>query len=526
MTKGDKPKGKDPVLERAFRGSWSGYEKDNLFYNPDGPCPRFYNAPYLFGLDMEDDGRSAVPVDIDGDGDLDLMCLGLQGLRLFENRLPPRHFARLRLTASSGHRLALGAHVKVTAGGVTQQDYVKVTDGFQSQLPADLHFGLDAADAVTAVEVRWPTGRVERWENLPADRLIELDEGESAARVSTLPKWPEDSRPKEALPGTPAATATGFDGKRGPLAAPGRPAVLNFWSTTCAPCKRELPALGVLAGRLGPDVSFAGVCVDGVNLDAARGMAEAAGVKYPQFVADEALMAAFFGPGGSAILPSTFVFDARGRLNRVFQREVSDTEIRTLLASMAGDEPSPADLEVRANQLMESGKAAEAVPLLEWSIRIAPSRAVPYSKLGMAWFSLGELQKSIAAIQQSIQLDPDDAYAHMNLGAAFHNADQLGEAIVQYNEALRCGGEKAEFLVPLGRVFAQKNEVARAMEAFDRAIKAEPKSAAAWKWKSRLHKALGQNADAEKCLTMSLALNPSDEEAREWLKLMTGENRR
>ena len=145
------------------RSSLSGYERHHLFYNAKG---KFVQSAYVFGLDYDDDGRSAVAVDIDGDGDLDLVELTAQGLRLIENTSAPRRFARVRL-ASTRSPHALGATVALRAGGVTRRDFVKITDGFRSQVPFDLHFGLGETTTIDSLEVRWPSGKVEVWNNLP-----------------------------------------------------------------------------------------------------------------------------------------------------------------------------------------------------------------------------------------------------------------------------------------------------------------------------------------------------------------------
>ena len=62
---------------REFRGSFSGYERDRLFYNTNGSSDGFVQSAYVFGLDDDHDGRAAAPVDIDGDGDLDLALVTL-----------------------------------------------------------------------------------------------------------------------------------------------------------------------------------------------------------------------------------------------------------------------------------------------------------------------------------------------------------------------------------------------------------------------------------------------------------------
>jgi hypothetical protein len=188
---------KDVVSDQVadFRGSFSGYERDRLFYNPNGSSEGFVQSAYVFGLDDADDGRSVAPVDIDGDGDLDLVLLTAQGLRLLENTSPPRHFARVRLAGTDSQAHALGAIVKVKAGGITRQDFVKITDGFRTQVPFDLHFGLGQATTIDSLEVRWPSGDVEVWNDLPADQLLLVSQGAKAVEARPLERWPDSTRP-------------------------------------------------------------------------------------------------------------------------------------------------------------------------------------------------------------------------------------------------------------------------------------------------------------------------------------------
>ena len=104
----------DPL---RFKGGFSGRERNVFFVNPPGE-ERFYDVAYGFGLDFQDDGRAVLPIDYDGDGDLDLAISTLQGLRLVENTLPRagRHYTRVRLRATTTEAQAYGAQVTVEAG--------------------------------------------------------------------------------------------------------------------------------------------------------------------------------------------------------------------------------------------------------------------------------------------------------------------------------------------------------------------------------------------------------------------------
>ena len=186
---------RDVNAGEPFAGSFSGYQRDRLFYNPEG-TGRFFDAAYIFGLDADHDGRSVVPVDVDGDGDLDLALWTLSGLRLYENRCAPAHFARLRLVATRTHALALGAIVELTAAGVTQREHLRIVEGFQSQVPSDLHFGLAAAERIERIQVTWPSGSRETWTDLPVDRLLLLREADASCEPSLLPAWPASRPPR------------------------------------------------------------------------------------------------------------------------------------------------------------------------------------------------------------------------------------------------------------------------------------------------------------------------------------------
>jgi tetratricopeptide (TPR) repeat protein len=495
----------NPDAEREFRGSWSGYERDKLFHNPDGAFPRFLDAAYVTGLDLEDDGRAAVPVDIDGDGDLDLVLHSLQGLRLMINRSPRRHFARLRLRATAGEPLALGAVARVSSGGIVQQDYVRITDGFLAQVPLDLHFGLGDTPRIERVEVDWPSGRRDSWLDVPADALVELVEGDPVARSRPLPCWPASATAvREApTPGQVVAPPLG-GGERRALVEPGKAAIVNFWSPTCAPCVRELPSLARLSSAFAGEASFSGVCVDSADLEAANRLLSEAGVVYPQFAADDSLMRTFFGESGAAPLPSTFVFDARGRLRRLFPRAISEPDLSELLASFRSEAVSAADLELRGRGALARRDFAAAEELLLKAEASSPGSASRWVDIGLARLGARRSGEAAAAFEKAVQLDPGEVQGLVNLGTARVEQGRVEEALDLYRRALAIRGEDAELLVNLGNAAAIANRLPAAHDAFQRACRADPQSAAAWTGLGKL--LLAQNKPGEAAAALRRAI--------------------
>jgi hypothetical protein len=78
-------------------------------------------------------------------------------------------------------RDAIGARIKVKVGGRTLVDEVRSGSSFISNNDMRIHFGLGAATKIDSVEVRWPSGLVETFPKVSADKLNELKEGGGSA---------------------------------------------------------------------------------------------------------------------------------------------------------------------------------------------------------------------------------------------------------------------------------------------------------------------------------------------------------
>jgi hypothetical protein len=107
--------------------------------------------------------RSAVILDIDGDGDLDIVTneFNAEPQVLVSNLAERRqvHWIGVSLAGTVSNRNGLGAAVRVTAGGRVLTQWHDGKSGYLSQSQLPLYFGLDDATTVDRLEVDWPSGR-------------------------------------------------------------------------------------------------------------------------------------------------------------------------------------------------------------------------------------------------------------------------------------------------------------------------------------------------------------------------------
>jgi hypothetical protein len=89
---------------------------------------------------------------------------------------PANHWILLKLTGTRSNRSALGAKVRVTAGGRTQLDEVRSGGSYLSQNDLRLHFGLGAARRLDRIEIQWPSGAHQTLRDVPGDRVVTVEE--------------------------------------------------------------------------------------------------------------------------------------------------------------------------------------------------------------------------------------------------------------------------------------------------------------------------------------------------------------
>ena len=324
-----------PVLRSH---SFSGNEGNSVFLNHGGM--EFEDVSGVTGIDSLADGRAFSFFDYDRDGRSDLVLTNTNypQLQLFRNELKDTgRVVKVRLVGGNREakvnkewsaRDGYGAHVLVTAGGMTQRRELRAGDGFATQNSDTLVMGIGKSQKVEGITVLWPSGKKSVIGEVVAGTVVTVFENAKEGEVkiereavamlrevvTTLPKE------KLALPVTHKLN------------------VVMTMTTWCPVCRGEIPHLRRLQKNLSKEVGFYGLPVDAED-DRSKLQKFQKEVNPPYVILDsmsagqreavEALMKKSFGEHP---LPTTLILDDEGNVLESMKGTPSLSQVRLLLS--------------------------------------------------------------------------------------------------------------------------------------------------------------------------------------------------
>jgi hypothetical protein len=169
-----------PVVDSHPEWGTTYAERPLLFHNLKNGKFALVPAVEGTGLAVVSVGRGVAFGDIFNDGKLDVIINNMDGVPVLLRNVNQDHNKWVDLKLIGGPkspRDAVGSTVYLTAGGIRQRGDVLSGGSYLSSNDMRIHFGLGNASRIDAVEIHWPSGRIEKLTIAAVDRILKIEEG-------------------------------------------------------------------------------------------------------------------------------------------------------------------------------------------------------------------------------------------------------------------------------------------------------------------------------------------------------------
>ena len=490
----------------------------NVFLHNDGHGG-FDEISGTLGLDLDQDGRSFALLDLDRDGDEDLVLMAARQapqLRVFRNDFANlaiggtgSHPAALavRLSGVKSNRDAIGARVTVETDRMRRTKTVQAGSGFLSQHSKELLFGLGASERIVSVTVDWPSGGTQRLTGLSLDtrvRLVEGGEPDSTpftagrSTPSTTTVAPRDAAPPAAtwmyqpFP-APEFSFTDASGvARSSATLHGKPAIVLLSSASTPMGEAALDALQRGAAAL----RQAGIGALAIGMDQGP-RSRSAGSSIPTVAAPREVSLSYtvayrhlFMNRQPLQLPTWLLLDPAGAIVRVYRQQA---DIAQIVKDAAAIESGAESRLSRAlpfagtfysalpqrnylpygRELLDQGLESAAIAAFELAAEANPGASTLY-RLGTLLTRAGESTRARAAYEKALALQPDLAEASNDLGALLAQSGDLDGAIVRFRAALAATPDYPDALNNLGYALLLTGHNTEARTLYEKALALQP----------------------------------------------------
>jgi tetratricopeptide (TPR) repeat protein len=475
------------------------------------------------GLDIAIIGRGAAYADYDGDGDLDLLLTTNQGpAYLLRNDTPrPGHFLRVIAQGTRSNRDGIGARLHLHTARRHLTGMVRTGSSYLSQSELPVTFGLEPGEQLDRLEIRWPSGVVDIFRNLPLDDTFVAREGTSQGQaiVAQQPVIPSPStgegegegeggkESKEGYLGLKRAAMAQYQAGHIAAAIAQFEQVLRqqpadymaqqylielYWRQGARDRARQL--LAEMAQSL-PEANF--LMQFAMHLEKAQLPDLAAQVYRQAARIDPQAPEAHYRLGKQALQTGRYA-DAEAHFREALSRQPTWRDAAHGLGL----------------SYTAQGKNDEAEAQFQAVLRLTPDFAEAYTHLGKIYARMGRLDEAVAAYETVIGLEPERAQGYHNLGAVLAAKGQVEAALAQFEAALRRDPHYLPAHNDLGVLYAERGEIELAIAAFSAVIQRDPSWVQAHYNLALSYAAQGDVAAMLRELQETVRLDPHHVEAR------------
>ena len=538
-------------------GTWAGYQR-NTFYanNRDGT---FTEAAGAVGLDFDDDSRAFALADFDHDGRLEVFLKNRTGpqVRILRNVAEQIGGAiSFRLRGTRSNRDAIGTWMVVEAAGVRQMKLLTAGSGFCSQHSKEMFFGLGHSSAPVSATVRWPSGLVSSYKDLPGNHRIEIVEGSESFHAEPFAKNDNRTPVHGGKPREPALPAVFGTWLIAPLDAPdfslpglagnnhtlsglrGKPVLLSFWATRVESSNRFLAQLQKEQGH----AQQAGLQVLAVSLDPpsgqdeVRALARGQGYSFPVLLGSEETAAVYnllfrylFDRHKDLPIPTSFLIDAASSIAKVYQGNVDVSQIikdvaripRTAKERQQRALPFPGSTHAPYLRnyftyglvFAQHGYGQAAETAFKRAIHQDPNAADAYYNLGTLYMQNRQWELAGEVLQKAVHLEPDDAMVLNNLAIVTARQGKPLMAEQYFKRVLQKDPSNGLALSNLADLYRNEHRIQDALLLLKAALKRQPDDPQLNYKLGMIFAGLGSNKEAQAYLEQAVRLQPNNAEA-------------
>jgi len=179
------------------------------------------------------------------------------------------------------------------------------------------------------------------------------------------------------------------------------------------------------------------------------------------------------------------------------EHDKAEQVLRSILKTDPESEPT---VEQLTQLLMDEGKSAEAVTLLESITAHSPS-AVLLDLLGDAYTQTHELAKAEAAYRQAVDLDPSEPSHQRGLGQTLLAEEKYSEALKVYQKLSDVMPDDSDVYLRIAQIYRELHQLDKAEENLVKARQYAPGSLEVMYNEAMLYQAQGRYEDAIRVLS-------------------------